>query len=151
MHSYPGTITLVTDMSDAAICLQGEIIGQPHGPQRLFDAWATGEILDADLRGLIPGTWTRCDQPEQIIGASCWVTLFRAASLLVLPTDLPLPTYPLTIYRAAPEARRHGMAWALDIQIADYFRRRCEQFHETAVVYQATVHADASARVALGS
>lgn len=130
-------------MSDAAIRLQGEIIGQPNGPQRLYDAWTTGEIVDNDLRSLIPDTWTRCDQPEQIIGASCWVPMFRAAGQLVLPTNLPTPTYPLKIYRAAPEARRHGMAWAPDIQVAAYFRQRCEHFHETAVIYQATVRADA--------
>lgn len=128
-------------MSERAIRLQGEVIGQPDGPRVLFDAWKAGVVSDRDLRGLIPDAWIRSgnDRPEQVIGTQNWVAMFRAAGFVSQPTSLRAPVDTVTIYRGAPEQRSRGMAWSLDINTAEQHRQRCKNLTETALLYTATV------------
>lgn len=121
--------------------LLSETMTYGDGPQRLYGRWRVGDIDDADLPDLIPLIWTRAndDRPEQAIGTAAWVALFRTAGLVVCKTNQPALPDRVTLYRGAPWHRCRRMAWTTDPQTAEHFRRRCEQFGETAHVYQATV------------
>jgi hypothetical protein len=45
---------VVVEWSEAAVRLQGDVIGKLDGPRVLFDAWTTGTVSDGDLHNLIP-------------------------------------------------------------------------------------------------
>lgn len=113
-------------------------VGQPDGPRRVFDAWESGLISDADLRGLLADTWLRIDEPEHTIGAAAWMTMFRAAGFISQPTNIQAPTQTLTVYRGATEVRRLGMAWSLSIDTAGHFQLRHARFG-SAFLYTAVV------------
>lgn len=113
--------------------------GSPEGPQVLWDAWQAGKLSVADLRGVIPQIWAYTDWPECVIGADRWTSLFREAGLLVVPTYLPQPTVPLTLYRGATEVRSRGMAWSLEKSKAQEFQERYTKLGKTAHVYTVTV------------
>jgi hypothetical protein len=134
---------VVNPLSEAAMRVLSEVTSGGDGPQRLYGAWHVEDITDADLRDLLPLIWTRNgdDRPEQAIGAAAWVTMFRAAGPLVVPTNLPTPAYPLTLYRGAPEQHRCGMAWTPKADVAGHFRDRCGRFGKTAYIYRTTVEA----------
>lgn len=128
-------------LSEAAIRLQGDVIGKPDGPNVLLDAWRHGLVSDTDLRGLLPDAWTRSgnDRPEQVIGTRAWVRMFRAAGFVSQPTYLTAPDKTLRVYRGAPEQRWCGMAWSSDPDKAEEHRQRCTRFGEIALVYTALV------------
>lgn len=132
-------------LSEAAIRLQGDVIGKPDGPRVLLDAWQHGLVSDIDLRGLLPDAWTRSgnDRPEQMIGTRAWMRMFRAAGFVSQPTYLTAPDRTLRIYRGAPEQRCRGMAWSSDPDKAEEHRQRCPHFGEIALVYTALVERDA--------
>ena len=128
-------------LSEAAIRLQGDVIGKPDGPRVLLDAWQRGVVSNTDLRGLLPDAWTRSgnDRPEQVIGTQAWVRMFRAAGFVSQPTYLAVPDRTLRIYRGAPERRSRRMAWSVDPDKAEEHRQRCVRFGEDALVYTAQV------------
>jgi hypothetical protein len=64
--------------------LMAEIVqDRLEGPRILFDAWATGQVSDLDLRGLIPDIWLYVDWPERTIGAVKWVQMFWFAPAIL--------------------------------------------------------------------
>jgi hypothetical protein len=133
----------VIEVSEAGMRLLAEIVqDRLMGPRVLYDAWASGQISNDDLRSLIPDTWLYVDWPERIIGAGNWVRLFRTAGFLTIPYGLPRPERATTVFRGATAERRIGMSWTTDIDRADQFRQR-HSWHAPTAVYRAVVTPDA--------
>ncbi len=121
-------------LSAAAVRLQ-EYIHTPDFPLRLWQQFDAGMLTSEDLQELLPQTWMYREGPERIIGAAKWVSMFRTAGFLVVPTNIPTPTKPMRIFRGATEARARGMAWYVNRQDADVMQRRHARYGPTCTYY----------------
>lgn len=126
-------------MSDAALRLLPQLSSNPNGPRVLYDAWTGHDILDADLQGLIPDVWlyNPADQPEHVIGAAQWISMFERAGFISRPPQ-HRPNTALRLFRGATESRSRGMSWTTTPEKADEFRRRHAR-HGSTAVFAATV------------
>jgi hypothetical protein len=92
---------------------------------RLWEQFDAGTVTVEDLRLLLPEAWTSRDRPEQVIGATKWVDMFRAAGFLASSRFLPEPRLPSwLLFRGATAQRARGMAWYLRREDADNTRGR---------------------------
>lgn len=130
-------------LSDRAVRLRGEIVGDPTGPAHLLVAWTGGDVSDTDLRGTLLDIWSRIDEPEQAIGSGAWVRLFRAAGFVSQPDMLPAPAHSVKVYRGASVERARGMAWSTSLTTAGHHRLRSDRRGHPAKIYVATVAPDA--------
>lgn len=55
------------------------------GPQIVYDRWARGGLIPADLHDLIPRVWQNVKSPELAIGRDRWLALFRAVGFFAPP------------------------------------------------------------------
>lgn len=133
----------VTEMSEAAQRLLSTIVSDRNmGPETLFSAWDGGLVSNEDLRGLIPDTWLYMDSPEQAIGFSRWVAMFRAAGFIAIPYGLTKPELPITAFRGATLERGRGMSWTVAIERAEQFRQR-QSWSAPTAIFRATVTPEA--------
>ncbi|MFI9273971.1 hypothetical protein ACIGXM_25170 [Kitasatospora sp. NPDC052896] len=126
-------------MSETAIQFLSAASGTLDGPQLLWDTYESGQLTAPDLHDVIPDIWTRHDWPECAIGADRWITLFRTAGFVALPTNLAAPTAPLAVYRGATEDRARGMAWSWERYKAEEFQQRYTKLGRTTHLYTATI------------
>jgi hypothetical protein len=112
------------------------------GPETLHSAWVRGLVSNEDLRGLIPDTWLYMESPEQAIGCSGWVAMFRAAGFIAIPYGLAKPQGPLRVFRGATLQRGRAMSWTVAIERAEQFRQRHSWSAPTAI-FRAVVTAEA--------
>jgi hypothetical protein len=129
----------VTALSKNAMELLTVASGSPKGPKQLWDAWQAGDLTVPDLHVLIPQVWAYTDWPECAIGAIHWTVLFRTTGFIAVPTTLPAPTAPLTLFRGASEKRSLGMAWSQVAAKAGQFQERYNKLGQEAHLYTATV------------
>lgn len=117
-------------------------MSEPGYPRQVWEAWEARRIMDEDLVELLPYAWLYSQEPERVLATARWVTMFRAAGFLLLPTNLGRPTTPLRAFRGATEARMTGMAWYLDRRDAAPISKRHARFGE-AHIYVTTVPLEA--------
>jgi len=108
----------------------------------VLTAWVSGLVSNADLRGLIPDTCLYIDWPEQVIGSSGWVPMFRAAGFITIPYGIAKPERSVEVFRGATLLRSRAMSWTVDIERAEQFRQRHSWFGPTAI-FRATVPPEA--------
>ena len=62
-------------------------------PERLWDQFDAGHLTVDDLRELLPPAWMYREGPEQVIGWSKWVAMFRTAGVLMVRPISRNPRY----------------------------------------------------------
>lgn len=96
---------------------------------RVYAPWLTDLLQAAGLlepqavTAGVPAAWSVCEFPEfgSAVGRRRWLGMFAAAGFTVdgEPADRPHGT--VTLYRGATHARRRGMSWSSDLDVARHF------------------------------
>jgi hypothetical protein len=95
--------------------------GRTRGPELLWEAWMYGVISPAVLTAAAGPVWSAAEYPEGTLGRQSWLELFTDAGFTIDGTAADRPAGPVTLWRGSVHARRRGMSWTSDREIAQNF------------------------------
>lgn len=108
----------VNDLS--AVC---GTAGRVYAPRLTCELWDHGLLEPQAVTAGVPLAWCDCELPEMgsSVGRRRWLEMFAAAGFTVdgEPADRPHGT--VALYRGATHARRRGMSWSSDLEVARRF------------------------------
>jgi hypothetical protein len=117
----------------ARLCLGA---GRIHGPALLLDAWHRGIIAPAVITAEIGNAWSAAEYPERAIGRPQWLELFSVAGYTLGGQSTARPAAPVRLWRGSPAARRRGMAWTADPEVARQFANSGFRGRPPGVLYE---------------
>ena len=118
------------------------VVGTSESADRLYRAWRAREISRGSLRNTLPLVWSYDDQAMAHLGQDEWLELFRAASPIRQPIDMPALAFPLKVYRGSTHQRRRGMSWTTERHVALQFINR-HRAHGESALYAVVIGNDA--------
>jgi ADP-ribose pyrophosphatase YjhB (NUDIX family) len=115
--------------------LDREVLAARQFALQLQERWRSRLVSPADMRELLPACWKLAGSPGSglpSVAEDEWRKMFRFAAF-------PAPAAPLTLYRGTAPARRCGMSWTTDVEVALRFAAASTWRGEDGRVWVATV------------
>jgi hypothetical protein len=117
-------------------------VGPDHAAPLCDLCWRAGRMSLATLRSVILNVWAAHESAEARLGRRRWLGLFTASGFVADPAR-EAPGAPIEVWRGASPRRMRGMAWTTELSIAEDFASRTNWLGGDAVVFHATIPADA--------
>ena len=116
-------------------------IGRNHRPAALWYAYEAGALTDpVEIAKGLEDAWTGAEWPERFLDRESWVEMFESVGFVENDHVGRRPKRSVTLYRAATEDDRGGLAWTDDYGRAVWFHKRNLSFGFDSKIW--TVDAD---------
>ena len=100
-------------------------IGRNHRPAALWYAYEAGALTDPiEIAKGLEDAWTGAEWPERFLDRESWVEMFESVGFVEDDHVGRRPKQSVTLYRAAVEDDRGGLAWTDDFDRAVWFHER---------------------------
>jgi hypothetical protein len=116
-------------------------IGRNHCPAALWEAYEAGVLIDpAEIAKGLEDAWTGAEWPGRALDRESWCAMFESIGFIENDRVGRRPKQSVTLFRAALEGDRHGLAWTDDFDQAVWFHKRNLSFGLDSKIW--TVDAD---------